>query len=739
MNLSRFKKEAQLRISHFLEQEFLIPLKRHSIKFSAPILVGSLFTIISFTLFVSIVNLKPQIGENFFFSSHDPQMQEEKEIQKLFAQQPQLIISAKGPVESDPYLSKVKTLSDQLISLEEVISVQSISNGPGNMEKAQEGPLWSRVLVSKDGKSTLIILFIKKVSSEELIPKIENIVKQNNADDFELMISGEPYITELLRRSLFQDLKVFTLAAFVVFGAILIFVFRSIRILFGTLLTCLNAGMITLIISQVSGIATGPLTANLSTIVFVLTLSHMIFLTFNWKQCHSAGRAHPSSLVLQAIQMTFQASFWSMLTTFLGFWSLQLVKAEPLRQLGAAGAIGTAISFLCAYLIFPMFLVARHTNETHKNVVPVEKNLEPFFYRRHTNIFFGLTVVAFFLAFGLFRLNTDPSLLAYFKVGTPMREGLEYIDQNGGSSPLFIAVEDSEQLKFNQRKAYEKLWDVTEALEEDQEVGSAVSLPILLAQAQTNVIARVLTMEWLIDLLETERFGKAAKYFVTEDREKALLMLRMRETGRQGRRTEIIKRLENIVTEHKLKPFLLGGVYSLQGRMAKLVTSSLISGMILLLGLFICMSWFLSRSVKISFAMFFSLAMIPATVLGFLGYCHIPLDVIAAPAVNISIGIAVDAMIHLLLYVRRNYRNQITAWLSWREASAHLWRPILYTSVIIGAGFGIFALSQFPPTQRFGVMVLLGAVTTPLAALVVFIFITTVQWPKMLLKIIQKS
>jgi len=93
-------------------------------------------------------------------------------------------------------------------------------------------------------------------------------------------------------------------------------------------------------------------------------------------------------------------------------------------------------------------------------------------------------------------------------------------------------------------------------------------------------------------------------------------------------------------------------------------------------------------------------------------------DIISAPAANIAIAIGVDSMIHMLMYVRRHHGAEMLRWKSWKQAAVHLWRPILYTALILGAGFGIFALSSFPPTQRFGLMVVVGAIVAPLSALV---------------------
>ena len=47
------------------------------------------------------------------------------------------------------------------------------------------------------------------------------------------------------------------------------------------------------------------------------------------------------------------------------------------------------------------------------------------------------------------------------------------------------------------------------------------------------------------------------------------------------------------------------------------------------------------------------------------------------------------------------------------------WRGIVYSDVIFAVGFAIFALSNFPPTQRFGLVILFGLVIDILANLLV--------------------
>ena len=114
-----------------------------------------------------------------------------------------------------------------------------------------------------------------------------------------------------------------------------------------------------------------------------------------------------------------------------------------------------------------------------------------------------------------------------------------------------------------------------------------------------------------------------------------------------------------------------------------------------------------------------TLTLVPLCMLGGVGWLHVPMDVISAPATNVCIGIAIDSMIHLVFGVRRAQRDGEKGWPAWIAAREEQWRGIVYSDVIFAAGFAIFVLSNFPPTQRFGVVVLAGLIVDILANLFV--------------------
>src|SRR5204862_8339227 len=148
-----------------------------------------------------------------------------------------------------------------------------------------------------------------------------------------------------------------------------------------------------------------------------------------------------------------------------------------------------------------------------------------------------------------------------------------------------------------------------------------------------------------------------------------------------------------------------------------LVASSLVTGLFWLNVLFIGIAWIVARSVRGAVALIGSLTLVPLCMLGGIGWLHVPMDVISAPATNVCIGIAIDSMIHLVFGVRRALRDGKKGWPAWVAAREEQWRGIVYSDVIIAAVFVIFVLSVFPPTQGCGLVALLGCIIHILAHL----------------------
>src|SRR5213596_2669470 len=677
-------------------------------------------TALLFVVVAVFVDLKPAVDENFFFSTSDPGVRQSKKVEQSFPSQPQLILAVSSQDISSPrYLSRIQRLTQQIEAIDEVSGVKSLTAGPKSFQDAVQGEFWRRLLIAKDRKSSNVIVFLENKDPEKPIKRIEQIIHELDEKDFRIHIAGPPYVVEMIRRSLAHDFWYFSLTAVVLFGLTMAAMFRSARVFLGMLATCASAVLLTLLLQSIFGRKIGILTVNLGTIVFIVALSHLVYMTFNWQtladRTHRLGKESPD-LAADARRMTFPPSFWSMVCASLGFGSLLIVQAKPLRELGFGGVLGTVVAFLCAYAMYPSFL--RWAVPRRSKIVEAEPS-HAFWARRFPLLSLVVILASAGLGFGLTRVNTDPSLLDYFKPHQELRDGLEFVDRTGGSNPLTLVVSAANGSPLNTDEAYKKMWTLHGALENYKDVGTVISLPTLLAEGDRVPFSFLISYEKMMELMAQPKYARVAKNFVTKDRKHAMFLLRMVEDRRDKDRANVVEDIRAICRKYGFKAELVGGIYYLQGRLAKLVAESLVTGLFWLNLLFVVVAWVVARSVRGAVAMIASLTLVPLSMLGGIGWFHVPVDVISAPATNVCIGIAIDSMIHLILGVRRAQRDGKKGWTAWVAAREEQWRGIVYSDVIIAAGFAIFVLSDFPPTQRFGLVVLAGCIIDILANLFV--------------------
>ena len=405
-------------------------------------------------------DLSPKVESDFFFSQEDPQLQAAQEMARRFPSPEQVVIRIAAPdIASDAYLASIRDLTAALDTVAGISGVSSIAT-----EDADRSPIWSRMLLTPDSLATNVIVSAYDPDPADLIPRLEAVWQPYDTAEFSIAVSGVPYVIELIRRNLQHDLLLFSSAAFLIFGSLVSVIYRDWRIVLGTTCTCLIACAATLAVTDLLHIKVGLLTANIAVIVFVLTLSHIVFLTSNWRRSCRETVTAASDPVAEAIRITFQASFWSMLTTLLGFLSLLIASAQPLRELGLAGAIGNLTAITVTYGVFPTFL-RRAFIPTEAPTNGISHRIASFLPKTGGNRWLiAIGSVVLIAAAGLRHFNTDPTLLSYFAPGSELRIGLETIDGDGGSSSLDLAVVDPAGNLLDTEEFTRNMWALHEAL-----------------------------------------------------------------------------------------------------------------------------------------------------------------------------------------------------------------------------------------------------------------------------------
>jgi uncharacterized protein len=676
---------------------------------------------------LQFVDLEPDVEADFFFSTDDPQLQTSLRIEKEFGYTPQVLVAVRShQLVSREYLLRLRDLTEDLRRSPGVADVRSLTHGPEKPEEITErapeevfedlaeSPFWSRLLLAPDRSSTFVVLRLHESDHAATVKAIDRVLARRDSRGFHPAVTGVEYVAEHIRSRLSDDLQRFSAAALITFAILVAVLFRSLAVVLGTMVAALTTCFATFLVRALLGMHVSILTPNLWMIAFVLTLSHVVYLTAQWRRAASENGRERA--VRAAARLTGPASAWSLAANLLGFASLIFVSAKPLREFGMSGAIAAILAIASAYGIFPIFLRAARPPPPRPGALT--RRLERFFTRRHPILAGLIVTLALLLVPFAWTLDTDPGLPSYFSSDDPVRNDLIAIDRSAGSSPLDIVVTDARGARLDDGETREKLMALQHRLEQHPDVGSVLSVALLIAEAQRPWWSFLVPWEQRFERLERPEHGRVGRSFINEDRNRGRFILRMHEENRSRPRESVVSEIEAIVREQGFEPALVGGLYPLQGEMSELVDASVVRGLGGLVALFFVIILIVMRSFPSALAMTFCVALIPFVLFGLVAVLGMPVDIISAPAANVALPLGIDEMIHLGYSVRRQ-RRASSAWAAWKAALAELWGPIVASMLIVASGFALFLLSDFPSTRRLGVLVCVGAVLTDLVVLMV--------------------
>jgi predicted RND superfamily exporter protein len=105
------------------------------------------------------------------------------------------------------------------------------------------------------------------------------------------------------------------------------------------------------------------------------------------------------------------------------------------------------------------------------------------------------------------------------------------------------------------------------------------------------------------------------------------------------------------------------------------------------------------------------LSMIPnvfpiVVIFGFMGWIGALIDIGTMMTASVAMGVAVDDTVHFLTWFRRGIIGGLDRRGAVRMAYARCATAMIETTIIGGLGLGVFALSTFTPTQRFGYLMM---------------------------------
>ena len=676
------------------------------------------------------------------------------------------LLSLKYKIQSLDWVHNVITILDiPLLNIKDETLTEKLQNfstlkseGINRTEGFDEilnSPVFRNFVISEDGKTTGIIVYLKEKNSEpnfknkkdrenfrdkikeknhQNITEIRNVIKGYN-NIAKIHLGGIPMIADDMMTFIKNDIIIFGLGVFIFIISTLWYVFRKLIWVIVPISSCILSVIVMTGMLGILGWKVTVISSNFIALMLILTMAMNIHMSTRYLQLK---KLHPSSKKRDLILMTSQKMVWpiiyTVLTTICAFLSLIFSEIKPIIDFGWMMTLGLLSSFIVTFSLLPTllnFLEDEKFSLEEKQNSKITSIFSNFTINNKNKIFFITLVVIILSIFGISKLEVENSFINYFKKNTEIYKGMKLIDDKlGGTTPLDIIIKfpkpkidnsenedddwgdigdgDDEKYWFTKDKI-NKIDKVHKYLETIPAVGKVLSFSSIVEVATALNDGKALgTLEMGVlysKIPETIKKEIVDPYISIKDSE-ARINLRVKDSLPELRRNDLINKI-NYDLKNKLgfekDEFKLAGVLILFNNLLQ----SLFKSQILTLGFvmigIIAMFVILFRNVRISLIGVVPNFIAAFFILGIIGILNIPLDMMTITIAAITIGIAVDNSIHYIYRFKEEFKRIGNYEKTVNYCHSTVGIAIVNTSITIVFGFSILVFSNFIPTIYFGI------------------------------------
>ena len=582
--------------------------------------------------------------------------------------------------------------------------------------------------------------------NSSLVSEIRSILDghRNNAT---LYLGGPAMITSDMMEYIRSDLVVFGVAVASVFAIMLFLFFGNIWFV---ILPISNAFLTTFVTAGFLGYMDWKISvvsSNFIALLLILTISLTVHVLVKINELQKGSIDNEKSLI-DAVEQMFLPCFFAALTTAVAFLSLLLGELKPVIEFGKMMAFGISIAFIFTFSFLPssLSLIKNNKSKDYLSLHKITNWILAISKKYSTYIYLSFTIVFCVLIFGTTKLVVENRFIDYFDEETEIYQGMLEIDKNlGGTAtldiiikePLFIASDDLIEDEFfddslfdDESSSASGYWWNVYSLAELEEIHDYLdSLPEIgkvLSVASGIKLARLindgedlndLELALLRSVLPEDIRETLLYSYINKDDSVVRISTRVNESAENLNRDELLQKINNdLITKFNLSEdrFEITGLAVLYNNMLQSLFQSQIGSLLVVFSVIAFMLLLIFKSFKVMIIGLIPNIFVASSVVGILGLLKIPLDIMTITVAAISVGMAVDNTIHYIYRYKKEMKITNSIEVAIQNAHTTTGRAIFYTAATIATGFSILSLSNFFPTQLFGIF-------TALAMLIAFI------------------
>lgn len=650
-----------------------------------------------------------------------------KNLEKVKGVENILSIPTAINLEKDTATDKLKVV--KLVPDGTVPDAETVKTTFGNL------PFYNGLLYNPETNAYLMGLRMNKkvINSPARVGVVDEIArmcdefgKKNNT---QVHYSGLPFIRTMMATNVQREMKMFVILSFALTALILTLFFRSFMSVLASMLVVAAGVVWSQATIYLLGYKITLLTALIPPLIVVIGIPNCVYLLNKY---HSEYNSHGDKrlALLNMVDKMGIVTLFTNLTAAIGFGVFYFTKSTLLREFGAVAFINIMAIFVISLVFIPALFSllpapkGRHTNYLESKWIMSLLNMLTTWVFNHRRWIYMATIIACVVAvIGMVRLNSVGHIVDDLPKNGTVYQDLKFFEENfKGVMPLEVVVDTRRKNGVTQLPVLEKIDELTKHLKQYKEIGHPLSIVEGVKFARQayydgdstsygvpNIFDGAFIQPYLRgqgsgDDKKSQAFNSLINTFMDSTRQKTRISIGMVDVG-SVRLPQLLdsirsKTLEIFDSSKYTVTFTGTSIVFLEG--SKFIINSLRDSLILaFVMIFGCMI-FLFRSWRVLLIALVTNVVPLLITAGIMGWAGVPIKPSTVLVFSVALGITIDVTIRFLVSYKQELKNEKTIAGTVRRTINETGLSIIYTSIILIVGFGVFILSNFDGTKSLG-------------------------------------
>ena len=628
---------------------------------------------------------------------------------------------------------------------EKLISIPIFSKTITTQEELDSGknvflslPFYKTLLYNPESNAYVVGVRINKVALNSSLRTeiVKNIIVKTNAfteaTKIETRLSGLPLIKTLVADRIKTEMKWFLLGSLALSAIILLIFFRSVSTMLLSLAVVLIGVVWGFGLLHLFGYKITLLTALIPPLIVVIGIPNCIYFLNKYHSTFKATGNKEQSVIDMVSKMGVVTLFCN-IAAAIGFAVFALTKSAILKEFGAVAGISIMMIFVISFIILPAVLSYLPTPKNSQIKYLDNKWLTALLLRvdqwvlHHKAIVYGVTLVVLaFSIMGVLKLRSEAFMVEDLPETDKIYGDLKFFEKNfNGVLPLEIIVDTKERNGIRKRglEIFEKIDSLSQYISTQKELARPLSVPEamkFLKQASFEGDTANYSLPNSSDFMVMSSYFRFKKdsaspkngltnlvsSFIDTANQSTRISINMADVGTvrlpvilngiQKRADELFADTSkyNVQLTGSSITFLEGSKFIINGLKESILWAFLLIALCML---------YLFKSIRILFCSLIPNIIPLIVTAGVMGWMGIRLKPSTVLIFSVALGIAIDVTIRFLVNYKQElpeHNNDVGKTVS--ETIRHTGLSILYTSMVLIAGFIIFCFSGFGGTQALG-------------------------------------